>query len=216
MDNLTQAPWRLTGEGYVMLFKFPREYLIDNGFLNGIAPEKFIGGLSCIIFANYFSSPVGPYQELLFLPGKVICGHKKGYTITKAYVSSEASQINGRQNWAIPKETATFNVEKVNQENEHIRVSRDQRLVLDVSIKASGLSWPLHSGFLPSTIIQFSENYCYQTHLKGEGLGQLAQNLKVDVNPDFFPHFAFYKHVLIMRIKKFKLRLPITKRLEIR
>lgn len=52
---------------------------------------------------------VGPYDEIIFVPG-LFHRHKTGkdeldyhLSITRIYVSADASTINGRRNWSIPK-----------------------------------------------------------------------------------------------------------------
>lgn len=211
MINNHPTSWKLTGEGYMMFFKFPKEYLLENGYLTKADEDSFIGGASCIIIANYQTSPVGPYCELLFLPGKVKYQGKKMYTVSKAYVSSEASCECGINHWGIPKEMASFNIIKKDNDLEYIKVTHNHELILDIAIKASGVAFPLNSLFLPNQIRQEHDEHTYLTKIKGKGWGKMAQNLKVDVNPKLFPHFAFYKHLSIIHVSNFNLKLPVAK-----
>ena len=61
---------------------------------------------------RYKTSPVGPYDELMFIPGwfdtKVRDAQGRLRTvqaprITRIYVSTEATCLRGRQNWNVPK-----------------------------------------------------------------------------------------------------------------
>jgi acetoacetate decarboxylase len=57
------------------------------------------------------TSGVGPYKELLFIPGVFHINGRYTYSISKIYVSTEASVRSGIENWAIPKEVADFTIE---------------------------------------------------------------------------------------------------------
>ncbi|KAL8933792.1 MAG: hypothetical protein Q9211_005578 [Gyalolechia sp. 1 TL-2023] len=68
------------------------------------------GGLAMIQLLRYTSTPVGPYDEMLFLPGKfdVPGGHGSYTRVTRIYVSQRDTTYNGRKNWNIPKHIARF------------------------------------------------------------------------------------------------------------
>lgn len=62
---------------------------------------------------RYSETPVGPYDEMLMIPGKFEYPDEKGGTranlrITRIYVSQEKTCWNGRMNWNIPKHLARF------------------------------------------------------------------------------------------------------------
>ena len=102
-------PWRLRGSGWIFLFTFKPWFLRTGGFL---PPELegtdgFEGQLGAVMLVDYRQSPVGPYRELLFLAGRNLRWRHHRFSITRIYVSTEASAVNGRENWAIPKQTAS-------------------------------------------------------------------------------------------------------------
>ena len=85
------------------------------------------GGLAMIQLLRYSSTPVGPYDEMILLPGKfdVPGGHGSYNRITRIYVSQRDTTYNGRtlnslqsisanmlhqgrKNWNIPKHIARF------------------------------------------------------------------------------------------------------------
>ncbi|TFY73421.1 hypothetical protein EWM64_g10591, partial [Hericium alpestre] len=75
------------------------------------ASEQYRGGLPQIMIVRYKDSPVGPYDELIYIAGKFICPHEPNSTalrIGSMYVSANASVWNGRRNWNIPKHLARF------------------------------------------------------------------------------------------------------------
>lgn len=58
---------------------------------------------------RYKTSPVGPYDELMFIPGfyrTQLPGKNESILaprITRIYISTEATALRGRENWNIPK-----------------------------------------------------------------------------------------------------------------
>ncbi|MFT2720651.1 hypothetical protein ACMT4L_11660 [Deinococcus sp. A31D244] len=78
-------PWTLRGAGLVAVF----------------------GARGVLMLVRYASSPVGPYDELLWAE---VRGSPVGLrpTVTRIVVSTEASVVWGRRNWGIPKELAAF------------------------------------------------------------------------------------------------------------
>ena len=69
---------------------------------------KYTGGLGFAQIVRYSETPVGSYDELAILPGFFSSlgpdGKKrKASRITGIWVSQEATLMNGRRNWNIPK-----------------------------------------------------------------------------------------------------------------
>lgn len=75
-----------------------------------ITNDIFKGGLGGWILYRYASSPVGPYDELIYVAGNFQSkdSNTNGLRITNIYVSTENSVWNGRRNWNIPKHVAKF------------------------------------------------------------------------------------------------------------
>lgn len=96
-------PWTLRGEGIILLFKFSKEWIDACSHISDALKKRFRGGLGYVMMVDYHESPVGPYRELLIIPGKFRKNRK--HVISRIVVDSEASTINGRANWGIPKET---------------------------------------------------------------------------------------------------------------
>lgn len=78
-------PWTLRGAGLVAVF----------------------GVRGVLMLVRYASSPVDPYDELLWAE---VRGSPVGRRpqVTRIVVSTEASVVWGRRNWGIPKELASF------------------------------------------------------------------------------------------------------------
>ncbi|EGG08628.1 uncharacterized protein MELLADRAFT_77340 [Melampsora larici-populina 98AG31] len=75
-------------------------------------PGEFRGGTGTVQIIRYHSSPVGPYDELMIVPGKFNVPEELGggsmSQITCIYVSSLQSVFNGRTHWNVPKKLAHF------------------------------------------------------------------------------------------------------------
>jgi hypothetical protein len=196
-----------------MLFKFPKPFILEHGFLDKRFQEGFYGNVGAIVFADYLTSNVGPYQELSFIPGKFRYQRHKLHSISKIFVSTPTSVENGLHNWGIPKQLATFSFKKEENGLDAIKVSQNGIPILDIVIKTSGshLTFPLRTIFCPLSLVQLHEGKTFRFNIHGKGSGRFAQILKVEVNPELFPNFAFFKHVAIIQVSNFRLKLPVAK-----
>ncbi|GAA5898824.1 hypothetical protein JCM8208_005405 [Rhodotorula glutinis] len=118
------APWSLTGEGWILpLFTpFSKEPIplpagayapLERGSEADLS-ERYHGGFGVVLVVRYESSDVGPYDELMIIPGLFSHPSEDGgepsyvLAITRIYVSTAASVANGRRLWGIPKHRAEF------------------------------------------------------------------------------------------------------------
>ncbi|KAI0071729.1 hypothetical protein K474DRAFT_1712201 [Panus rudis PR-1116 ss-1] len=117
------APWHCEGESFWLCtylrpskdepYPLPSAFSELEGtsaFADPNVTGKFEGGLAVVMIVRYKVSPVGPYDEILWLPGKFKYPPtgQSALRITRIYVSSKASTYNGRKNWNIPKQVAHF------------------------------------------------------------------------------------------------------------
>lgn len=65
-------------------------------------PQYQPSWLKAIMIVRYEDSEVGPYDELILLPGRAVNPNteKKDMRISNIYVSTDASVWNGRRNWS--------------------------------------------------------------------------------------------------------------------
>lgn len=110
MVELVPPPWRLSGSGIVLIYRLSRRWALAHGHIPPDLRAAYAGGLAGLVLADYSASGVGPYREALFIPGQFRIGGERRFTITRIYVSTEASVASGRANWAIPKQRAAFDV----------------------------------------------------------------------------------------------------------
>lgn len=199
------APWKLKGEGILLIYKFKKEWVENSAQLPKHLKGKFKGGLGYIMLVNYEKSPVGPYHELLFIPGKF--RKTKKQAITKIYVDSEASTQNGRNNWGIPKEKLPFSWKKEGN-TDFIEIKSGNQVIFSTEISHGGISFPVTTSLLPIDLCQTWNSVKYYTKPSGSGWGKLAKVKKLEVNPDFFPDTSGIKPLLAIKVDPFNIHFP--------
>ncbi len=199
------APWELHGEGIILVYKFSKDWVENHGHLPNYLKGKFKGGLGYVMLVNYEKSPVGPYHELLIIPGKFRKSRKQA--ITKIYVDSEASAQNGRANWGIPKETLPFVWEK-NGGEDLIRIKDGNKTVFSCDVKPWGIPFPTSTSFLPINLEQTWNKIHFLTKPTGSGIAKLAKVKNLVVDPDYFPDISKLKPLLAVKIKPFHITFP--------
>ncbi|MCG8514770.1 MAG: acetoacetate decarboxylase family protein [Halanaerobiales bacterium] len=214
MEKPIPAPWNLTGNGYILLFKFSEKFVNTRGFVPPCFKDSFQHGLGSIMLVDYHSSDAGPYQELLFIPGKFLYQGQHLHTITKIYVSTVTSVINGRNNWGIPKELATFNFTPLDQHNEKISVTVNGNPAMKIHLKSGWLSFPVHTALLPFPLVQNLDQKIYYTKFIGKGTGRLAKIVDIDVNQKYFPDIGAVKPLAVLKISNFKITFPVARIVE--
>jgi hypothetical protein len=188
--NRVGPPWHLQGSGSILLFRF------EPGFL-----ERELG---LVMLVDYEASPVGPYWELLFLSGFRIA------RITKIYVSTEASAVNGRGNWGIPKEVADFAVERRGR-TEQVHVTLEGRTVADLTVGIGRPPFPVTAAVLPRswrTLVQPWEGRTFVTTLEGRGVVRPARLLKARIDPELFPDLTRGRLLAAVQASRFRLVFP--------
>ncbi|CZR66351.1 uncharacterized protein PAC_16252 [Phialocephala subalpina] len=126
------APWTLKGTVYIFMMymtsKDAATLSANPEFIyspleakSSFSKDKLIGGLSMVQLIKYSESPVGPYDEMVVIPGyfeyeievtakdgKVKTEKRKNLRCTRVFVSQEKTCWNGRNNWNVPKHLAHF------------------------------------------------------------------------------------------------------------
>lgn len=202
------APWQLKGEGIIMVYKFSKDWAEKSGHLPDHLKGKFAGGLGYLMLVNYEDSPVGPYHELLLIPGKFSPNKKQ--SITKIYVDSEHSTQNGRANWGIPKDTLPFSW-KEDHGNTTIQIKANGKSIFDCSIKSFGIPFPASTHLLPIDLHQLWEGKDFFTKPSGKGWGKLAKVKFKHIDTNFFPDVRDQKLLLAVKINPFQIKFPSPK-----
>ncbi|MGP8154086.1 MAG: acetoacetate decarboxylase family protein [Smithella sp.] len=175
------APWNLVGRGCIVLYKFKREFLRKRAFLPKKEGIDTAGGLGTLMIVDYESSDAGPYSELLFIPGKLHIHGGRWHRITKIYVSTMDSVLNGRKNWSIPKELADFNFSRKGN-IEEVEVSTGGWTFFRASMKVWGPRFPLSTKLLPFPLMQGEKGSYLNTSFSGSGWGRFASICRIEVD----------------------------------
>ncbi|MEP0710969.1 hypothetical protein [Algoriphagus sp.] len=199
------APWKLEGEGMIMIFKFSKSWVEKHGNLPEHLKGKFKGGLGYVMLVNYHSSPVGPYRELLFIPGKF--GPYSKQAITKIYVDAEVSTQNGHVNWGIPKETLPFSWEK-KEGIELVQVKDGDKTVFSCEITTGIIPFPISTSLLPIDLHQLWDGVDFFTKPSGNGWGKRCKVKNLEIDPSYFPDFSNQKPLFAVKVDPFKIKFP--------
>ena len=204
------APWNLTGKGYIILYRFPKDFTMAQGLIPTFLSTSFTGGLGAVMLVDYTESNVGPYGELLFIPGKFHFRGKKLHCITKIYVSTRESVENGWENWAIPKELADFRftIPANMKRREKVVVTKDNEPIIDVVIKHGRLPFPIHTKLIPFPLLQEKDGKLYYTCFTGKGTARFSRIEDINVNPGLFPDIVPYRPLMAVRIDNFAITFP--------
>jgi len=211
MTKRVPAPWNLTGDGYIILYRFQKEFVEKNGFVSPETFSCFKGGFGLVMLVNYSSSTAGPYQELLFMPGRFSHEGKTYFSISKIYVSTMESVVNGRENWGIPKELADFNFHKTKDRTERIIVSVNGRTCLDITLLRRRLYIPISTNLYPLPLMHNLEGKSFFTSFQGSGYGKLAKIINVTADSALFPDIAQFRPWYVKRIENFHITFPVAK-----
>ena len=205
--GLVPPPWTLRGSGWIFLYRFPDSFAHRE---SGLATNRlrFRGGFGAVMLVNYTDSDVGPYDELLIIPGRTSANGYQGYTVSRIYVSTQASVINGRRNWGIPKELADFHWESSPDGSQNVTAAKDGAQFLRMKARPTRLSFPLSTRlFSPQLLQPVSEGFL-ATALTGRGRGRLARLESLWIDAEHFPDAAQFAPTVAVRITGFQLTFP--------
>jgi Acetoacetate decarboxylase (ADC) len=209
------APWSLSGEGFILVYKFSNEFIEKSGFMDAYQMNNWKGGLGTVMCVNYKTSNVGPYFELLFIPGIISLKNlnfdkiKKGFTISKIYVSTQDSVENGINNWGIPKEKADFEWIEFEKNRTQIRVSIGGKTFFEAIFKKKFIVFPITTSFIPLKIIQKIDSKYFLTKPTAKGKMCFAQLEKIQVNEQYFPKIDNVKPLIASNISNFNMVFPV-------
>jgi hypothetical protein len=206
------APWTLQGDGWIMLLRLPEATRRDPRHLPPELRARPVSGPSIVMFVDYSESPVGPYRELLYIPGRFDLGAgQHAWSVTRIYVSSWESVVNGRLNWGIPKDHADFRRERAGR-GETIRVESSGKVVASLALAPRGPSLPVRGGLLPEgmrRLVQHYEGRRFELAPLAAGRAGLARVTALESNPELFPDLAAARVTMAMRVPRFSLTFPI-------
>lgn len=198
-------PWELKGEGILVLFRFSKDWIQEKSGLSEEMKAKFRGGFGYVMFVNYEESPVGPYREVLFIPGRF--RKKRHQVISRIVVDSETSTRNGQENWGIPKETLPITWVK-EKNRDLIQVQHSGKTVFSAEVSHGGISFPLSTALMPISLCQSWKGLKYYTKPTGYGWAKFAKLKQVELDPNLFPDIRGVQPLMAVRVSPFTMNFP--------
>lgn len=208
---IAPAPWSLNGRGFVLIYHFTHAFNTRYSFMEDYQHDAYRGWMGAVMLVDYESSDVGPYQELLYIPGLFLLGGKLSFSISKIYVSSADSQWNGYNNWGIPKEVAHFTSTESDGSTQ-VKISKKIGAMpfFRATIDPWGPALPLSTRLLPlSHITQKKEQELLFTDISVNGSGRAARLKQMHADPLHFPPLQELEPMLCLSVEDFLMHFPM-------
>ncbi|MBC8162908.1 MAG: acetoacetate decarboxylase family protein [Roseiflexaceae bacterium] len=205
MTLIVPPPWMLTGNGLILLYRFPRAFA--EPWLPPELRQAFLGGIGAVMCVDYHSANCGPYRELLFVPGAFRLGGRIFFNVSTIYVSTEVSVQSGRANWGIPKQLADFEVAPGLRQ---FTASRDGVPFFRAAVRGHGPFFPANTAWSPAqpALVQPWAGKWLRTRPGGRGAVQLAGVEQIEINGAHFPDIGQLRPLAALRAHGFELRFP--------
>ena len=206
-------PWQLEGRGYIIQVRVPDAVLASGSFIDARTPRVGRGRIVTVMFVDYERSDVGPYHELLYIPGKLRIGPYRERSITRIYVSSEASVVNGRRNWGIPKDCARFDVQYGDDGVDRISVrTMAGEAFARLTLSAQGPTLPAPAQWVPRrlrTLAQLRDGQIYRYAPSASGNFRFAKVRDWQFDARHFPDVASGEVVAAIKLPHFRMTFPV-------
>lgn len=190
--------------------RFPLAYLREATGLPESLRVSLRSALSWVMFVDYESADCGPYRELLFIPGSCHFSQGRLLSISKIYVSTESSVVNGRANWGIPKERCDFAVNRIGDE-ESVHLELEGRPIADVSFRAFGPRLPMVVGLLPRRWMTLGQHLGAQEFIYApvaKGSFRFARVQRLWSSDPAFPDLGKGRVLGCFSVPKFRMTFP--------
>jgi hypothetical protein len=188
-------PWHLQGEAHGLLVWMPHD-----------------AGPGLMAFIHYADSDVGPYDELLWLEPWAHAGRAREQRVTRIFVSTESSVYNGRVNWGLPKELASFCSSPVTGGSQHVEVTSAGEPVASFTLSTGKRSLPFNARLIPArwrTLVQWSEGRRFKTVPSIRGRLHRARFSELAVNPALFPDVTTGFRLAEFSLQDFEMVFPL-------
>lgn len=214
--SLAPAPWTLQGRGYITLLRYPADADTQDRFLpEHLQGRRAASRFAWMMFVDYQQSDVGPYYELLFIPGSFpFADGKRHLSISRILVSSMDSVVNGQRNWGIPKELAQFEVDYGAGRVDAVRVLQDGQLLAELQYQHYPLSLPFSTALVPSGLRTLGQHHDGQTFIytpSARGWIKPARLRAARSDPDRFPDLTQARALLSVQASRFQMQFPVSR-----
>lgn len=215
--ELAPPPWQLQGRGLVALFYCSRAF--GNRCAETVPglEGRAVGGIGALMLVDYAASNVGPYRELLIVPGRFADdAGTPTPAVTHIWVSTQASIDNGRHHWGLPKARASFRDEILGgADSAKRRVSIHQRghSAVRLTYRPFGPQLPVTTGLLRNrwqTLEQPLDGQRYRTRVSANGRVRAARISEATIPPDAdFADIFSQRHLASLAVPRFTMTFPL-------
>jgi len=211
---LVPAPWSLRGHAWLVLLRLPAGDPARTAFVPSGQRETVKAAFSVLMCVAYDEAPCGPYRELLFIPGTLAFGEGRLPSISRILVSTWDSVVNGRLNWGIPKDRATFDWSTADGVDRW-RIADDGREICELEFFApTGPRIPLRSAWLPGrlgTMAQQFDGRTYYYRPEASGNLRLCRLSRWRFDAALFPDLARASVLMTLRVEGFSMVFPLAR-----
>lgn len=205
------APWQLRGQGYILAIRLPAGFLDHESFTPDSIAASRRGRLAYVMFVDYQSSDAGPYHELLYIPGSFRFSAARRLSITKIYVSTWDSVVNGHENWGIPKERCDFRVSYGADGIDHVQLSLDGTIFAELKFRHRLFPIPFNGKLVPQPLRTLAQHFkgnefTYVPTAKGHV--KPASLLQARFDSALFPDISRGRIVACMKVTDFDMVFP--------
>lgn len=209
--DVAPAPWQLKGSAFVLVLKMPDEAVANCPWTPAALRDSRRSRLSFAMLVNYKDSPVGPYHELLFIPGTFAFQGGRYPSISRILVSTQASVDNGRRNWGIPKDRCDFRVEAQEQGVVVTELLRDDKTPFArLRLQGWGRTVPVAT-WLPrrlKALAQLWQGRQFVLSPSASGRMRMARVLDWQFDATEFPDLARGRCLMALEIPDFRMTFP--------
>lgn len=209
------APWALKGQGYIFAVLMPEAVLERESFIPESLAGSRRGRLAYAMFVDYAESDAGPYHELLYIPGSFQFSDARRLSISKIYVSSWSSVVNGRRNWGIPKERCDFFVNYGADNVDRLRlIAEDGTVFASLELEHRFLRLPLPGHWAPGrlrTLSQHFEGTEFTFTPEARGHIKWAKVRHWEFDSRYFPDLARGQVIAALKVTDFNMVFPVAR-----
>ncbi|CAM2008203.1 acetoacetate decarboxylase family protein [Acanthopleuribacter pedis] len=205
-------PWILRGDGYLIVTKSSTATNLDDAAIPAELLDSYVNDINLMLLVDYRESPVGPYGELLYMPGNFrFMDGWRHFSITKIFVDSQQSLEDGRRNWGIPKELAHFSFQEDGLHSEIVTVGSAGQTFAQMRFTPFGPRFPVNTFWIAPvfrTLGQVLNDTTFVFSLSGEGRARLVHFEPIFFDGDHFPDMPARQVLAAFRIEDFTLVFP--------
>jgi hypothetical protein len=210
---LHPAPWQLRGSAYLLAVHMPGDVLDHAAFVPPSWVPRRRGRISYVAFFDYHESNCGPYRELLVAPAVFAFDSGTYPAISRIFVSTYDSVVNGRNNWGIPKDQADFTVHNdAERKTDLITASRDGHTFAELELRSFGPALPVTTGLLLRslrTLLQPWQGKGYRITLSARGRVRMASLGRWRFDAEYFPDLARGRVLGAIQLPEFEMTFPL-------